>query len=144
MALLIAVWASQLGMVKTAWYHIVLTGLFFAGTYATDRKLVLDLTGCRMSGALNGVLHEASAGPYFAMQALLLAYDNGMDKHIHQNFVNWLMPLQNLRWHLLTRHFLPRELRGWQACRQPTDDSQLAVDAIASNQQQGTGNNHVD
>lgn len=111
------------------WHHIVLTGLIFAGTYATAAtKPVLDLTGYADEQGAISVLHGGpSADPYFAMQALLLAHDNGMDASTSiQNFINWLMPLQKPDGTF--DRFCRVGAKEWQACKTAdADDSQLAL-----------------
>ena len=56
----------------------------------------LELAGYADSGGAISVLHSGeSVDPYFAMQALLLAHDNGMDvSNVAEKFIDWLLPQQ--------------------------------------------------
>lgn len=74
---------------------IVLAGIASAGT-ASAATPQLDLTGYASdSGAITVLYKGESVDPYFAMQALLLAHDNGMDiRAPAEKFVNWLLPRQ--------------------------------------------------
>ena len=56
----------------------------------------LELAGYADGGGAISVLHNGeSADPYFAMQALLLAHDNGMDvTTVTEKFIDWLLPRQ--------------------------------------------------
>ncbi|MDI1272149.1 hypothetical protein [Polaromonas sp.] len=79
------------------------------------------------SGAIT-VLHGGdSADPYFAMQALLLAHENGMDISVPaEKFANWLVPRQK------PDGTFDRFCRGadktWVSCKTAdADDSLLAI-----------------
>lgn len=56
----------------------------------------LELAGYAGADGAISVLHKGeSADPYFALQALLLAHDNGMDvSAVAEKFVAWLLPKQ--------------------------------------------------
>lgn len=88
----------------------------------------LDLAGYTDAQGAITVLHGGdSADPYFAMQALLLAHDNGMDISAPaEKFVNWLVPRQK------PDGTFDRFCRGadkaWVACKAAdADDSLLAL-----------------
>lgn len=88
----------------------------------------LDLAGYTDAQGAITVLHGGdSADPYFAMQALLLAHDNGMNvSEPAEKFVNWLVPRQK------PDGTFDRFCRGadkaWVACRAAdADDSLLAL-----------------
>lgn len=88
----------------------------------------LDLGGYTdASGAITVLNGGDSVDPYFAMQALLLAYDNGMDiSSPAEKFVNWLMPQQK------PDGTFDRFCRGadkkWVSCKTAdADDSLLAI-----------------
>lgn len=78
------------------------------------------------SGAITVLRGGNSADPYFAMQALLLAHENGMDiSEPAEKFVNWLVPYQK------PDGTFDRFCRGvdkkWQSCKAAdADDSLLA------------------
>ncbi len=102
--------------------------------------LLLGITGCANaaprlelagytddSGAIT-VLHKGdSADPYFAMQALLLAHENGMDVSVPaEKFANWLVSRQK------PDGTFDRFCRGadkkWVSCKTAdADDSLLAI-----------------
>jgi len=88
----------------------------------------LDLRGYSDAGGAITVLHGgASADPYFAMQALLLAHDNGMViAQPAEKFVNWLLPRQKPDG---TFDRFCRDAAGnWVACQSAdADDSLLAM-----------------
>ena len=56
----------------------------------------LELAGYAGADGAIKVLHKGeSADPYFAIQALLLAHDNGMDvSTVAEKFIDWLLPKQ--------------------------------------------------
>lgn len=111
------------------WCNLIAAGLFAASIPAASApKTVLDLSGFIGSEGAISVLHEgSSADPYFAMQALLLAYDNGMDATVAtRNFINWLMPLQKPDGTF--DRFCRNDANLWLACKTAdADDSQLAL-----------------
>ncbi|MDO8388140.1 MAG: hypothetical protein Q7T13_17310 [Polaromonas sp.] len=79
------------------------------------------------SGAITVVHGGDSADPYFAMQALLLAHENGMDISVPaEKFANWLVPRQK------PDGTFDRFCRGadkkWVSCKTAdADDSLLAI-----------------
>jgi hypothetical protein len=88
----------------------------------------LDLGGYTdESGAITVVHGGDSADPYFAMQALLLAHENGMDISAPaEKFANWLVPRQK------PDGTFDRFCRGadkkWVSCKTAdADDSLLAI-----------------
>lgn len=88
----------------------------------------LELSGYADDGGAITVLHGGdSADPYFAMQALLLAHDNGMDIAAPaEKFANWLVPQQK------PDGTFDRFCRGpdknWVSCKTAdADDSLLAL-----------------
>lgn len=70
--------------------------LLFAATASSARAL--DLTGFMdADGAISVQSRGDTVDPYFAMQALLLAHDNGLDvKAAAARWVQWLIPRQKL------------------------------------------------
>ena len=97
-----------------------------AKVFAVNSKL--DLKGyADIDGAIS-VLHQGdSADPYFAMQALLLAHDNGLDATSHiEKFTNWLLPFQKPDGTF--DRFCRDEKKKWLACKTAdADDSILAL-----------------
>ena len=88
----------------------------------------LELAGYTDGSGVITVLHEGSSfDPYFSMQALLLAHDNGMDISVPAaKFINWLVP------HQKPNGTFDRFCRGadkkWVACKSAdADDSLLAM-----------------
>ena len=79
------------------------------------------------SGAITVLNGGDSADPYFAMQALLLAHDNGMNiSGVAEKFVRWLVPQQK------PDGTFDRFCRGpdqkWMSCKvADADDSLLAI-----------------
>ena len=95
---------------------------------ATANLPQLDLRGYGDGTGVISVLHGGdSFDPYFTMQALLLAHENGMDITAPaEKFVNWLVPYQKLD------GTFDRFCRGadkkWTACKAAdADDSLLAI-----------------
>lgn len=112
------------------WCSFVATVLLVVSIPAVSAptKPVLDLSGYTSGEGAISVLHKGlSADPYFAMQALLLAHDNGMDAaKATRNFINWLMPLQKPDGTF--DRFCRNQAKVWQACKTAdADDSQLAL-----------------
>ncbi|GAB3477495.1 hypothetical protein [Polaromonas eurypsychrophila] len=103
--------------------------LFWMGhAGASDASAVLDLTGYTEPGGAITVLHSGdSADPYFAMQALLLAYDNGMGITAPaEKFVNWLLPRQKPDGTF--DRFCRHSVKKWVSCKTAdADDSLLAL-----------------
>jgi hypothetical protein len=88
----------------------------------------LDLAGYADSAGAITVLHGGdSADPYFAMQALLLAHDNGMDIAAPaEKFVNWLLPRQKPDGTF--DRFCRDAAKSWASCKTAdADDSLLAM-----------------
>ncbi len=88
----------------------------------------LELSGYMDSGGAITVLHGGdSADPYFAMQALLLAHENGMDVSVPaEKFVNWLLPRQKLDGTF--DRFCRGGDKNWVSCKTAdADDSLLAL-----------------
>lgn len=88
----------------------------------------LDLTGYADAGGAITVLHGGdSADPYFAMQALLLAHDNGLEiAGPAEKFVNWLLPRQKPDGTF--DRFCRTANENWVACQSAdADDSLLAL-----------------
>ena len=67
-----------------------------AAAFSAKAAPALDLTGYVDSGGAITVLRGGnSVDPYFAMQALLLAHDNGMEISVPaEKFANWLVTHQ--------------------------------------------------
>lgn len=88
----------------------------------------LELAGYADGGGAISVLHNGeSADPYFAIQALLLAHDNGMDvTTVTEKFIDWLLPRQKPDG---TFDRFCRDGGGkWLACKvADADDSLLAL-----------------
>lgn len=88
----------------------------------------LDLTGYTEESGVITVLHGGhSFDPYFAMQALLLASENGMDISAPaEKFVNWLVPYQKPDGTF--DRFCRSAATKWLACKSAdADDSLLAM-----------------
>ncbi|WP_341908614.1 hypothetical protein [Polaromonas sp. YR568] len=81
------------------WQRLVSAGALtalVAFTVLANTTPRLDLTGYQDSGGAITVLRGGdSTDPYFAMQALLLAHENGMDVSVPASqFADWLVPHQ--------------------------------------------------
>jgi hypothetical protein len=88
----------------------------------------LDLTGYTDSSGAITVLHSGeSTDPYFAMQALLLAHDNGMDISAPaERFARWLVPFQKPDGTF--DRFCRKAGSAWASCKTAdADDSLLAM-----------------
>ncbi|MDH4395595.1 MAG: hypothetical protein QE278_07945 [Limnobacter sp.] len=120
------------------WY--VLQGLMWASllfillmqmntaTATAAKTAKLDLTGYMDESGAISVLYEGdSADPYFAMQALLLARDNGFNIEAEaERFINWLLPLQKPDGTF--DRFCRSDGAPWVACKTAdADDSLLAM-----------------
>ncbi|MEO8021689.1 hypothetical protein [Polaromonas sp.] len=104
---------------------LALSAMFAQGAGAAPR---LDLAGYVDNVGAITVLHGGdSTDPYFAMQALLLAHDNGMDTSSPaEKFVNWLVPRQKPDGTF--DRFCRGPDRAWVACKAAdADDSLLAL-----------------
>ncbi|MDP2818759.1 MAG: hypothetical protein Q8O29_10910 [Polaromonas sp.] len=103
-------------------------GMCLGQAAASGAAPVLDLTGYTDTGGAITVLHGGdSADPYFAMQALLLAYDNGMNIAApSEKFVNWLLPHQKPDGTF--DRFCRNAAKKWISCKTAdADDSLLAM-----------------
>ena len=80
------------------------------------------------SGAISIVKNGTTADPYFALQALLLAYDNGMDISAPaEKFIRWLLPFQKPDG-TFDRFCKRTPVGKWEACKPAdADDSLLAL-----------------
>ena len=88
----------------------------------------LDLGGYTdASGAITVLNGGDSVDPYFAMQALLLAHDNGMNvSGAAEKFVSWLLPHQKPDGTF--DRFCPGADKKWVSCKTAdADDSLLAI-----------------
>ncbi len=88
----------------------------------------LDLSGYSHENGVITVLHGGTSfDPYFAMQALLLAHENGMDVSAPaEKFVNWMLPRQKPDGTF--DRFCRNPDKTWQACKSAdADDSLLAI-----------------
>jgi hypothetical protein len=88
----------------------------------------LDLSGYTQDGGIITVLHNGNSfDPYFAMQALLLAHDNGMEiSGLAEKFVNGLVPYQKPDGTF--DRFCRSAQKKWVACKSAdADDSLLAI-----------------
>lgn len=95
---------------------------------ASNAAAPLDLTGYADANGAISVLHRGhSSDPYFAMQALLLAHDNGMDVSVEsRDFTNWLLPQQKPDGTF--DRFCRTDKTPWVACQTAdADDSLLAL-----------------
>ena len=104
-----------------------LSGLLL-GVHATPAPPELNLNGYMDEAGVVTVLHHGdSADPYFAIQALLLAHENGMDiSEQAKMFANWLVTRQK------PDGTFDRYCRGknktWDACKTAdADDALLAI-----------------
>ncbi len=103
-------------------------GMLLGITGCADAAPRLELAGYTDDSGAITVLHKGdSADPYFAMQALLLAHENGMDVSVPAGkFANWLVPRQK------PDGTFDRFCRGadkkWVSCKAAdADDSLLAI-----------------
>ena len=108
--------------------HWLLGAFIGCCTLAASASTKLDLGGYTDGSGAITVLHGGdSADPYFAMQALLLAHDNGLNISGEAGkFVNWLLP------HQKPDGTFDRFCRGidggWMSCKTAdADDSLLAL-----------------
>ena len=89
---------------------------------------LLDLAGYQdESGAISILNGGNTADPYFALQALLLAHDNGLDVSASATkFANWLTPLQKPDGTF--DRFCKMPNKTWVSCKAAdADDSLLAL-----------------
>lgn len=113
----------------SGWKHglavALLTPLGHASAQAAPALSLDGYTG--PNGAIT-VLHGGdSADPYFAMQALLLAHDNGLDTAAPaEKFIDWLLPKQKPDGTF--DRFCKQANGDWLACKTAdADDSLLAM-----------------
>lgn len=88
----------------------------------------LDLSGYTEQSGVITVLHGGNSfDPYFAMQALLQAHENGMDISVPaEKFVNWLVPYQKPDGTF--DRFCRSADKKWASCQSAdADDSLLAL-----------------
>lgn len=98
-----------------------------AGAAQARAPVPLDLTGYMGADGAVTILHGGPASdPYFALQALLLAQDNGLDASAPaEKFARWLVPRQKPDG---TFDRFCRGAAGWAACKTAdADDSLLAM-----------------
>ncbi len=98
-------------------------------TNATAKKPELDLTGYVSDGGAITVLHKGdSLDPYFAMQALLMAHENGWDITAPAGrFAQWLVPRQKPDG-TFDRFCRSAAAPAWISCKtSDADDSLLAL-----------------
>lgn len=96
--------------------------------HATAATPKLDLTGyIDGSGAISVLYEGDSADPYFALQALLLARENGLNTDAEaERFINWLLPYQKPDGTF--DRFCRTGGSPWVACKvADADDSLLAM-----------------
>lgn len=104
------------------------TGLLLAYTAVASAKPKFDLQGYTdANGAITILNGGDTTDPYFALQALLLAHDNGMDISIPAaKFANWLVPRQKPDGTF--DRFCQSSSKTWVSCKTAdADDSLLAL-----------------
>lgn len=102
-------------------------GLMLQGALAAARP-ALELDGYMSdSGAITILQNGDTSDPYFAMQALLLAHDNGMDISVPaEKFANWLVGRQKPDGTF--DRFCRNDSKTWVSCKTAdADDSLLAL-----------------
>ena len=110
--------------------HVIFAGAMalMAGAFNAKAAPALDLTGYVNGGGAITVLRGGnSVDPYFAMQALLLAHDNGMEISVPaEKFANWLVTHQKPDGTF--DRFCRAADRKWAPCKTAdADDSLLAM-----------------
>jgi hypothetical protein len=106
----------------------VLLTLMACSIFAKAAPQQLELSGYMDEAGAITVLHRGdSADPYFAMQALLLAHENGMDISVPaEKFVNWLV--QHQKPDGTFDRFCLNDDKKWFPCKAAdADDSLLAI-----------------
>jgi hypothetical protein len=91
-------------------------------------KPALELDGYLSDGGAITILHKGdTTDPYFAMQALLLAHDNGLDTSVPaERFANWLVTRQKPDGTF--DRFCQGADKAWAACKTAdADDALLAI-----------------
>ncbi len=112
--------------------HLFTAALVIASCFmpsASANKPTLDLTGYVSDGGAISVLHSGdSVDPYFAMQALLMAHENGWDVSAPAGqFARWLLPKQKPDG-TFDRFCRSSAVPAWTACKtSDADDSLLAL-----------------
>lgn len=104
-----------------------LSGLLL-GAHATPAPPELNLSGYMdEAGVVTVLRHGDSADPYFAIQALLLAHENGMDISEQANmFANWLVARQKPDGTF--DRYCRTKNKTWIACKTAdADDALLAI-----------------
>ena len=113
--------------IKTILHVLCISGLLLNCVQAAPRP-TFELKGYLTDSGAITILHSGnSADPYFAMQALLLAHDNGLDISVPaEKFANWLVSQQKLDGTF--DRFCLSPLKAWIACKAAdADDSLLAL-----------------
>ncbi len=114
-------------IIKHTLQSLLVVGLMLQSALACARP-ALELEGYQSeSGAITILLKGDTADPYFAMQALLLAHDNGMDISVPaEKFANWLVGYQKPDGTF--DRFCLGANRAWTSCKTAdADDSLLAL-----------------
>ena len=111
------------------WHFLSLMIALLAGlTNPAVAAPLLDLSGYSdADGAITVLYHGDSSDPYFAMQALLLAHENGMDISLPANkFADWLVSRQKPDGTF--DRFCRSDGANWASCKTAdADDSLLAI-----------------
>jgi hypothetical protein len=97
-------------------------------TAMASAQTKLDLQGFADADGAITILHRGdTSDPYFALQALLLAHDNGMDiSGLAAKFANWLVPRQKPDGTF--DRFCQSPSKSWVSCKTAdADDSLLAL-----------------
>ena len=113
--------------IKTILHFLCISGLLLNCVQAAPRP-TFELKGYLTDSGAITILHSGnSADPYFAMQALLLAHDNGLDISVPaEKFANWLVSQQKLDGTF--DRFCLSPSKAWIACKAAdADDSLLAL-----------------
>ena len=113
--------------IKTILHVLCISGLLLNCVQAAPRP-TFELKGYLTDSGAITILHSGnSADPYFAMQALLLAHDNGLDISVPaEKFANWLVSQQKLDGTF--DRFCLSPSKAWIACKAAdADDSLLAL-----------------
>ena len=109
-------------------FNVLCTMLLSCAAMSTYAAPPLELKGYIDDDGAISVLHEGnSSDPYFAMQALLLGFDNGMEVgEPSRKFINWLLPRQKPDGTF--DRFCRTAGQQWSACQTAdADDSLLAL-----------------
>ena len=106
---------------------LLMLGLMLQGALVVARP-AFELEGFVSDSGAITILHKGdTSDPYFAMQALLLAHDNGLDISAPaEKFANWLMGLQKPDGTF--DRFCQSASKTWVSCKTAdADDSLLAL-----------------